>query len=148
AVCIYSRHLVRVHRFRPRWPYFCRSRAANPGTASTFPRPRVASHGARRHAHGGSWGERRSGQEGGAMDTPVASLVPVEIPTQEPDDGLSQRRVRTQAYALAGLAISGWMGFFLLAGILLASRPGGVGGPAAGFADWHPLNEAAHEAKA
>src|SRR5262245_55864753 len=62
---------------------------------------------------GGSFGQRRSGQEGGAMDTPVVSLVAVNSPTQEPGEFVYIRRVRTRLYALAGLAISGWMGFFV-----------------------------------
>jgi hypothetical protein len=82
------------------------------------------------------------------MDTPVVSLVAVDNPTQSPDEFLHYRRARTRLYALAGLAISGWMGFFVLAAVLLTAKPGGTVGPDTVAGDLRPAQQAALEPKA
>jgi hypothetical protein len=48
---------------------------------------------------------------------PDDRLVPVE------DERLPRRPRRSGVYLLLGLAVSGWMGFLVLAGVLLATRP-------------------------
>src|SRR5262245_6793732 len=55
-----------------------------------------------------AWDLRASAERarGGAMDTPVVSLVAVDVPAERADEVLYVRRMRTRAYALAGLAIS------------------------------------------
>jgi hypothetical protein len=82
------------------------------------------------------------------MDTPVVSLVAVDVPTQGPDEFLYRRRERTRLYALAGLAISGWMGFFVLGAILLIGGPGSMSGPVAEIGDRQPVQQVALEEKA
>lgn len=84
-------------------------------------------------------------------DIPDATLVVVEDATAtRPDEDFLfyRRRDRTQKYALAGLAISGWLGFFVLATIVLAARTGHMaepvaqGGPAADNRPAHLVNAA------
>lgn len=82
------------------------------------------------------------------MDTPVVSLVTVDVPADGADQFLYVRRVRTRAYALAGLAISGWMGFFVLAAILLTAQAPSTRGLEGEHADRSALQQAVQETAA
>src|SRR6185295_4176203 len=104
--------------------YFCRSRAESVGGVRHISAECIGLFVLGRAASAMAGGSR----EGRTPIMPGTKMVVVEH-VLHAAQAVRRVRPRIAAYVLMGLAVSGWMGFLVLAGVLLATRAAVAPGP-------------------